>query len=91
MRTCFFSTWFPAVCLTVFATSCGLFPGGTPHKAKPVLYDWSDGGGPGEVSVAIDLRNSDKIKSTFGSIFLTVGYGNKDHSFDSTGLDRNPW
>ncbi|MES2920708.1 MAG: L,D-transpeptidase family protein [Verrucomicrobiota bacterium] len=54
MRICF-STWFPAVCLTVLATSCGIFPDGAPHKAKALLYQWNDDGGPGEVSVDIDL------------------------------------
>ena len=51
----FLVTWFPVVCLTALATSCGIFPGATPRKAKPVMYEWRDHGGPGEVSVVIDL------------------------------------
>jgi lipoprotein-anchoring transpeptidase ErfK/SrfK len=36
-------------------TSCGLLTPAPTPKAKPVLYDWHDDGGPGEVSVKIDL------------------------------------
>lgn len=36
-------------------TSCGLLTPAPPPRAKPVLYDWHDDGGPGEVSVKIDL------------------------------------
>jgi lipoprotein-anchoring transpeptidase ErfK/SrfK len=41
--------------LAPLATSCSLLtPAATP-RAKQVLYDWHDDGGPGEVSVKIDL------------------------------------
>jgi L,D-transpeptidase catalytic domain len=78
MRTCF-STWFSAVCLTVFATSCGIFPGRAPHKAKAVLYQWNDDGGPGEVSVDIDL--SEQI-ATYKRGERVIGW-----SFVSTGKE----
>jgi lipoprotein-anchoring transpeptidase ErfK/SrfK len=42
-------------CLSVLATSCGLFKPEEPAKARAVLYDWTDDGGPGEISVEIDL------------------------------------
>jgi lipoprotein-anchoring transpeptidase ErfK/SrfK len=41
--------------LTLLGTSCGIFKTPDPRKAKPVLYGWNDDGGPGEVTVAIDL------------------------------------
>ena len=50
-----FATWFPVVFLTALSASCGIFPSRAPDKAKPVMYEWRDDGGPGEVSVAIDL------------------------------------
>lgn len=54
MQICF-SPWLPAACLALLTTSCGIFPDRTPSKAKHVLYEWSDDGGPGEVTVEIDL------------------------------------
>src|SRR6185295_17978386 len=78
MRNCF-STWSSAVCLTVLATSCGIFPDRTPHKAKAVLYQWSDDGGPGEVSVDIDL--SEQI-ATYKRGDRLIGW-----SFVSTGKE----
>jgi lipoprotein-anchoring transpeptidase ErfK/SrfK len=42
-------------CLAPLATSCGLLTPAPTPKATPVLYDWRDDGGPGEVSVKIDL------------------------------------
>jgi lipoprotein-anchoring transpeptidase ErfK/SrfK len=41
--------------LTLLGTSCGILKMPEPRKAKPVLYGWNDDGGPGEVTVAIDL------------------------------------
>lgn len=51
---CFYQ-WFPAVCLALLTTSCGIFPDRTPSKARHVLYEWNDDGGPGEVAIEIDL------------------------------------
>jgi lipoprotein-anchoring transpeptidase ErfK/SrfK len=39
----------------LLGSSCGLVTPKPPGKAKPVLYEWSDDGGPGEVTVEIDL------------------------------------
>lgn len=75
----YFSTWFPVVFLTALTTSCGIFPSRAPHKAKPVMYEWSDDGGPGEVSVAIDL--TDQI-ATYKRGTRVIGW-----SFVSTGKE----
>ncbi len=36
-------------------SSCGLFTPKPPPKAQALLYEWRDDGGPGEISVKIDL------------------------------------
>jgi lipoprotein-anchoring transpeptidase ErfK/SrfK len=54
MQICF-SQWLPAACLTLLTTSCGIIPDRTPSKARHVLYEWNDDGGPGEVAIEIDL------------------------------------
>lgn len=41
--------------LCVSAVSCGLFPEKVPLKARHVMYEWHDHGGPGEVNVRINL------------------------------------
>jgi len=38
-------------------SSCTLFQPGPPPKAPQVLHDWQDDGGPGEVSIEIDLTS----------------------------------
>jgi lipoprotein-anchoring transpeptidase ErfK/SrfK len=43
-------TWLIALC-----NSCGLIHPKPPAKAKPVLFEWNDDRGTGEVSVQIDL------------------------------------
>lgn len=43
------------VSLALLATSCGIFQPAPPPKAKLVLYEWRDDGGPGELNVEIDL------------------------------------
>ncbi len=35
--------------------SCGLSPVRESPKAKPVMYEWADDGGPGELAVTLDL------------------------------------
>lgn len=47
--------WTPALAVALLGSSCGLLAPKPPGKAKPVLYEWSDDGGPGEVTVDIDL------------------------------------
>jgi lipoprotein-anchoring transpeptidase ErfK/SrfK len=42
--------------LAVFSSSCGLFKPKEPARAKPVLFDWQDDHGPGEIAVRINLR-----------------------------------
>ena len=49
------SVFITPVVLTLFTTSCGIFQPTPPRKAKPVLYEWRDDGGPGEVNVTINL------------------------------------
>ena len=41
--------------LIFFSGSCGLLEPKPPAKAKPVLFEWQDDRGPGELSVHIDL------------------------------------
>lgn len=38
------------------AASCRLAPPQPPPRADQVLYNWRDDGGPGEISIRIDLR-----------------------------------
>jgi lipoprotein-anchoring transpeptidase ErfK/SrfK len=65
--------------LAPLATSCGLLhPAPTP-RAKPVLYDWHDDGGPGEVSVKIDLSKQIAVYHRSGR---EIGW-----SFVSTGKE----
>lgn len=47
--------------IAVITTSCGLFAPKPPAKAKPVLYEWNDDHGPGNVSVRIDLTKQTAI------------------------------
>ncbi|RYD24401.1 MAG: hypothetical protein EOP88_00305 [Verrucomicrobiaceae bacterium] len=48
-------SWILAVCVALLGSSCAFLAPKPPGKAKPVLYEWSDDGGPGEVTVDIDL------------------------------------
>lgn len=48
-------SWLACVSLAFLTTSCGIFSPRPPAKARPLLYEWQDDGGPGEVSVKIDL------------------------------------
>ncbi|MEY4242695.1 MAG: hypothetical protein RLZZ245_280 [Verrucomicrobiota bacterium] len=47
--------WWVVACLPWLMSSCGLLQREPPPKAKMVLYEWQDDGGPGELSVEIDL------------------------------------
>ncbi len=57
-----------AACLSVIATSCGLFQPTPPPKAKPVLYEWRDDNGPGEMGVEIDLAKQIAIYRRSGRL-----------------------
>ncbi len=63
--------------MTVIASSCGVFPSGQPRKAKPVLYEWKDSGGPDEVTVHIDLAEQiatyKRGKQLIGWSFVSTG------------------
>jgi lipoprotein-anchoring transpeptidase ErfK/SrfK len=72
-------TWILAVCLTSLTTSCGIFHSTPPLKAKPVLYEWSDDRGPGEVTVEIDLSEQIALYKRGGRL---IGW-----SFVSTGKE----
>ncbi len=37
--------------------SCASPPPPPPQRAAPVLYEWNDDGGPGEISIHIDMRS----------------------------------
>lgn len=43
------------ISLALLTTSCGIFPPAPPRKAKPVLFEWCDDGGSGELKVEINL------------------------------------
>ena len=60
MNLRFFTTtvsWMACASLVLLTASCGIFTPKPPAKAKPLLYEWQDDGGPGEVSVKIDLSH----------------------------------
>lgn len=69
----------PIACLSLLTTACGLFKPEEPAKAKPVLYEWADDGGPGEISVEVDL--SEQI-ATYKRGERVIGW-----SFVSTGKE----
>lgn len=71
--------WLPVVFLTLTGTSCGIFTAREPARAKPVLYQWADDGGPGEISVSIDLS---KQTATFHRGDRQIGW-----SYVSTGKE----
>ncbi|MEO5711897.1 MAG: L,D-transpeptidase family protein [Luteolibacter sp.] len=65
--------------LALMMTSCGLFTPRPPAKAQPLLYEWQDDGGPGEISVKIDLSEQIAIYERGGR---TIGW-----SFVSSGKE----
>ncbi|MES2659049.1 MAG: L,D-transpeptidase [Verrucomicrobiota bacterium] len=73
------TAWIPALCLSVLSTSCGLFTPKEPARARHVMYEWHDDGGPGEVSVEIDLTKQTAIYKRGGR---NIGW-----SFVSTGKE----
>ncbi len=84
-----------AVGLSVLATSCGLFQPAPPPKAKPVLYEWRDDKGPGEVAVEIDLAKQIATYRRGGRLigwsFVSTGReGHATATGDYTILDKLP-
>lgn len=81
MRALFIS-WIPLVCLPLLATSCGIFQERPPAKARPVLYEWCDDGGPGEVTVDIDLSEQIALYKRGGRLigWSFVSTGKEGHS-----------
>jgi lipoprotein-anchoring transpeptidase ErfK/SrfK len=73
------SAWLAIACLPAFLNSCALFRREPPPKAKMVLYEWQDDGGPGELSVEINLA---KQLSTYHRGGRTIGW-----AFVSTGKE----
>ncbi len=73
------TTWILALCLSLFSISCTLVTPGEPARAKRVLHDWHDDGGPGKVSVEIDLT---KQLATYKRGGRSIGW-----SFVSTGKE----
>lgn len=65
--------------LATAACSCSLFKPGPPPRASQVMYDWNDDGGPGEVSVEIDLKSQ---IATYRRADRTIGW-----SYVSTGKE----
>ncbi len=72
-------SWIACAAIALTTASCGIFPPKPPAKAKPLLYEWQDDGGPGEVSVKIDL--SEQI-ATYERGGRPIGW-----SFVSTGKE----
>lgn len=72
-------SWISALGVALLCSSCGLLTPQPPGKAKPVLYEWSDDGGPGEVTVDIDL---DEQVATYRRGDREIGW-----SFVSTGKE----
>ncbi len=68
-----------AAALCVLLSSCSFGPPPEPAKAERIMYEWNDVGGPGEISVQIDL--SDQI--------ATVKRGGREvgWSFVATGIE----
>ncbi|HEX7262527.1 MAG TPA: L,D-transpeptidase family protein [Luteolibacter sp.] len=77
-----FISWLPVLCLCVFATSCGIFSERVPPKARPLLYEWRDDGGPGEVTVDIDLSEQIALYKRGGRLigWSFVSTGKEGHS-----------
>ena len=65
--------------MAVFLQSCAWFQPAPPAKVKPVLYEWRDDGGPGEVTIHIDLSNQ---LATYRRDGRVIGW-----SFVSTGKE----
>lgn len=88
-------TWIAVVCGVTLTTSCGIFHSTPPPKAKPVLYEWSDDRGPGEVTVEIDLseqialyKRGDRL---IGWSFVSTGKeGHATSPGDYTILEKLP-
>ena len=66
-------------CIIILLPSCTLFQPKEPPKASQVLHDWQDDGGPGELSVEIDLA---KQIATYKRGERPIGW-----SFVSTGRE----
>lgn len=49
------ATWLSILCLPLLATSCAFLAPKDPPQAKQVMYEWNDDGGPGDVTVEINL------------------------------------
>jgi lipoprotein-anchoring transpeptidase ErfK/SrfK len=77
-----FISWLPFLCLCALVTSCGIFPKRVPPKARPLLYEWRDDGGPGEVTVDIDLSEQIAIYKRGGRLigWSFVSTGKEGHS-----------
>lgn len=65
--------------LLLTVSSCGIFQPKPPAKGKPVMFEWEDDHGPGEVSIAIDLGHQ---IATYQRGGRTIGW-----SFVSTGKE----
>lgn len=76
------SAWIAPVCLTLLSTSCEIFQASAPRKAKPVLYEWKDDRGPGELSVNIDLSEQIAIYKRGGRLigWSFVSSGKEGHA-----------
>ncbi len=48
-------TWVSWACMAMLTTSCGILSPKETGKARPVMYEWADDCGPGEITVEIDL------------------------------------
>jgi lipoprotein-anchoring transpeptidase ErfK/SrfK len=73
---------FAIIGMVLGLASCGLFPEPPPSKAKPVLCDWHDTGGPGKVTVEINLAKQIATYKRGGEVigWSYVSSGKEGHS-----------
>lgn len=77
-----FIPWIACPGIALLTASCGLLTPKPPAKAKPLLYEWRDDSGPGEVSVKIDLADQIAIYERGGRRigWSFVSSGKEGHS-----------
>ncbi|MEP2774337.1 MAG: L,D-transpeptidase [Luteolibacter sp.] len=69
----------PSTAVALMFSSCGVVKSPEPQKADRIMYQWHDTGGPGEISVSIDL----------GEQIATVKRGGREvgWAFVATGVE----
>lgn len=71
-----FLNWTAPAALSILLPSCAWIEP-APSKAKPVLYEWKDDGGPGELTIHINLSDQTatyrRDKRVIGWSFVSTG------------------